>query len=114
MFNLTTDERKALLFIMIFLAAGAVLKVLPFAVKGNKRVHTVQESINVSSNNKININTAKIEELVKLKGIGQSIALRIISYRKENGAFKSSEDLLKVKGIGEKKLSMFESKIIVK
>jgi competence protein ComEA len=53
----------------------------------------------------ININTADVQELVKLKGVGPKKAEAIIVWRKENGDFKTIDQLLEVKGIGEATLN---------
>lgn len=52
----------------------------------------------------ININTADVQTLCYLPGIGEGYAQRIVDYRNENGAYMSVTDLLNVKGIGEKRL----------
>src|SRR5699024_10659801 len=54
---------------------------------------------------KVNVNTATVEELDTLDGIGEVLAQWIIDYRQANGPFEKPEDLLEVKGIGEKKLA---------
>lgn len=53
----------------------------------------------------VNINTATVEELQSLKGIGKSKAQAIVAYRNEQN-FTSIDDIKKVKGIGPK---LFES-----
>ena len=50
---------------------------------------------------KININTAGADELMRLEGIGEKLAGRIIADREENGAFARIEDITRVSGIGE-------------
>lgn len=57
------------------------------------------------SNNIVNINTATLDQIKTLNGIGDSKAKSIIEYREKNGGFKSKEDIKNVSGIGEK---MFE------
>lgn len=62
----------------------------------------------------ININTANVEELKRLDGIGDGLAQRIINHRTEQGAFSSIEDIKNVSGIGEKKFEAIKSSICVK
>lgn len=52
---------------------------------------------------KVNINTATVEQLDSLPGVGESTAKKIIADREENGPFGSPEDLKRVSGIGDKK-----------
>jgi len=59
----------------------------------------------------VNINTATLEELQTIKGIGKKKAEAILQYRKEHGSFRTKEDLLQVKGIGKKALEAIESQV---
>ena len=67
----------------------------------------------VGKEGKVNINTATVEELKTLKGIGEKKAEAIIEYRKQNGSFKNKEELMKVRGIGKKLYESFQERVIV-
>jgi competence protein ComEA len=51
---------------------------------------------------KVNINTAPVSELETLPRIGPKVAQRIVDFRTKNGNFKRIEEIMKVQGIGEK------------
>lgn len=66
-----------------------------------------------SVNFPIDINSAGIDELKTLDGIGDAAASKIIEYRETYGSFKNREELLNVSGIGEKKLEKIYDFIFV-
>ena len=53
----------------------------------------------------INLNTATLEQLDTLDGVGPAIAQRILAYRQQHGGFRSVDELAEVPGIGEKRLA---------
>jgi competence ComEA-like helix-hairpin-helix protein len=59
----------------------------------------------------VNINTASVDELITLPGIGPTLAARIIAFRTEFGPFNSVEDLLRVRGIRSKLLEKIRDRI---
>ncbi len=59
----------------------------------------------------IPVNTASVEELDTLPGIGPKTAQAIVEYRETHGKFNSAEDLLQVPGIGPKKLAALKPHI---
>lgn len=61
----------------------------------------------------VNINTANLEELKTLSGVGDATAKRIIAYREEHGVFKKISDLKRVSGIGEAKFNKIKNSICV-
>ena len=71
------------------------------------------DTIKNEQTSKININTATIEELDNLPGVGEATANKILNYREENGMFKSIEEIKNVNGIGEKKYIDIKDKICI-
>lgn len=61
----------------------------------------------------VNINTAGVEELDELPGVGEATARAIVEDREKNGPFASPEDLMRVSGIGEKKFERLAGLICV-
>lgn len=75
-----------------------------------------ENSTNNNTNNGskiVNINTASIQELTTLNGIGESKAKAIVSYRDKNGKFKAIKDIMNVSGISETLFSKIKNNITV-
>lgn len=66
-----------------------------------------------ASGEMVNINTADVDGLKKLKGIGPAMAQRIIDYREANGSFQAPEDIMQVKGIGKSKYAKLKEQIAI-
>lgn len=71
------------------------------------------ESGTSAASGKVNINTATVEQLTTLKGVGEATAQKIIDYRQQNGSFKKIEDLKNVSGIGDKRYAALKDSITV-
>ncbi|MFC2166106.1 ComEA family DNA-binding protein [Acidobacteriota bacterium] len=91
------------------LVFGLVVAVLFLAVFS---VHIQAHS--VTPEKKIDINTASVSELQKLPRIGEKVAQRIVDFRKQHGDFKKIEEIMKVKGVGEKTFKLIKDLIVVK
>ncbi|MEK6283745.1 MAG: helix-hairpin-helix domain-containing protein [Acidobacteriota bacterium] len=61
----------------------------------------------------INVNTASVQELETLPGIGKGIAERIVAHREQYGPFRRPEHLMMVRGISDQKFRAIRSKITV-
>lgn len=78
-------------------------KIENISAVGNTTTTNSFASDSASSNSEqVHLNSATVEDLQKLNGVGQKKAEQIIAYRNQNGGFKQIKDLTKVTGIGEK------------
>lgn len=61
----------------------------------------------------VNLNSATLEDLATLPGIGEKTAAKILEYREKNGPFKKVEELMNVQGVGEKSFLKLKPQITV-
>jgi len=90
--------------VVLFIIISLLISVCGFSLTPQKQSTPLK---------KTNINTADVEQLIKLSKIGPKTAKRIIDFRKKHGKFKRIQDLMKVKGIGEKTFKKLEKQITV-
>ena len=68
----------------------------------NKATPKTAATVTATATAPVNLNTATVEQLATIPGVGPRMAERIIDYRQKNGGFKKVEDLMNVSGVGEK------------
>ena len=74
-------------------------------------VESAAESSEAENDRLVNINSANLEELKKISGVGDVKAQSIIEYREKNGGFKSIDEIKNIDGIGEKTFEKIKDKI---
>ncbi|MBQ7960016.1 MAG: ComEA family DNA-binding protein [Clostridia bacterium] len=86
-----------------------------YGIVANYEKEVVQESepVKTVESELLNLNTATVQQLDALPGIGEKKAAAIVKLRDEMGGFFSVEDILNVEGIGEKILSEIRSRVFV-
>lgn len=108
MFNLTRQERQAVLFLLSIAIAGTGIN---YFSKTNCRIRRlIAFNKNIT---KVNLNKADKAVLMSLPGVGEKIAERIIVYRKDNGGFKEPDELKDIKGITEQRYEGLKDSIYI-
>jgi comEA protein len=134
MLNLTRQERVVIQFLVLFFVIGSGIRLyqgwlaarntIEFPESSQEAAEFRNEAAQVDSmywakevttgmadKVRINLNSATLEDLMKLSKIGKVNAQRIIDYRSEHGHFTSVDELLNVKGIGKKTLEIIRGEI---
>lgn len=78
----------------------------------NTNINVSKEG-NTAEDGIININTASLEELQKINGVGEVKAKSIINYREKNGGFKSIDEMKNIEGIGDKTFEKMKDQITI-
>jgi competence protein ComEA len=94
------------LFFILLLSSVLMTTSANFAI-----ADTPKSKISQQYMTKVNLNTASLEQLVSLPGVGEKKAAAIIEYRTKNGKFKSVDDLVNVKGVGKKMLEKLKDQV---
>jgi competence protein ComEA len=76
-------------------------------------ISALAQKSSAGSTEKVNLNTASLEQLQSLPGVGPSIAKKIIEHRTKVGKFTKVEEILNVKGIGEKKFQQMKDRLAI-
>lgn len=84
-----------------------------FLTVSSARAQAAAAQATAPSKPAINLNTATIEQLDSLPGVGRKTAELIIEYRTKSGGFKRIEELMNVKGIGEKSFLKLKPLVVV-
>jgi competence protein ComEA len=86
----------------ILMAAILGIAVSATAANAQSKATTSKAAATATAAAPVNLNTATVEQLATIPGVGPKMAERIIDYRQKNGGFKKVEDLMNVSGVGEK------------
>ena len=111
--NLTKTDLFLLGLTVLFLLAVALTWLLtPRTARGDYEIEAEQPTEDAAQLRMVNINTAGVDELDSLPGIGPVLAQRIVDWRTENGPFTDAAQLLEVDGIVQTVLESIQDFIV--
>ena len=125
--RLSANQSIGILLLVVCLLSCALFAQQAIYHNAASRYETAVSAVQVSVENSVsvslaaeevlptlvNINTADVQTLCTLKGIGEAKANAIIEYRTNNGPFTYKEELMKVSGIGEKTFAAIEAQLVL-
>lgn len=100
------------LIIGIFVGRNLTNAYIPLDKATNTDFHNATDT-SVTKDGKTDLNTATLQQLELLPGIGASLAQRILDYRTEHNGFSAVEEIMNISGIGEKKFEQLKPYIKV-
>ena len=86
---------------------------VPTIEEAKERLESGLSTNTDNTNGKINLNTASLDQLMEIPGIGEAKASAILRYREENGGFSSIEEIMNIEGIKEGVFSKMKEYIVV-
>jgi comEA protein len=108
------NSRKTKVVCVLTLCVALMLSTVSIMAQKSASMPAAQRSASTPvSTEKINLNSATVEQLETLPGIGPAIAKGIVEHRTKVGKFNRIEEIIKVKGIGEKKFQKIKDRLII-
>ncbi|MDD5155100.1 MAG: helix-hairpin-helix domain-containing protein [Candidatus Omnitrophica bacterium] len=109
MFNLSKQERQVILFLAIASLAGAGIDYVRKNFSSSMAAAVLRKDMT-----KIDLNRADMPVLMRVRGIGEKIAGRIIEYRLKEGGFRDVEELRRIKGITGSKYEKIKDEFVIR
>jgi competence protein ComEA len=108
----TVNKRRRSMSYLVIL--GALLSLLVLSGGPVGAAPPLAGASAAAADAKVNINTADVKELMKLQGVGRSLAEKIVQHRDAHGPFKKAGDFRKVEGVGDGVWEKNRERIVVK
>jgi len=108
------NSRKIRVVCVLALCVGLMMSSVSIMAQKSASTRAASKSASTqASTEKINLNSATVEQLESLPGIGPAMAKTIVEHRTKVGKFSRIEEIMKVKGVGEKKFQKIKDRLAV-
>jgi competence protein ComEA len=108
------NSRRMKVVCVLALCVGLMFSSVSIMAQKSASTPSAAKSVSTQApTEKINLNSATVEQLESLPGIGPAMAKTIVEHRTKVGKFNRIEEIMKVKGIGEKKFQKIKDRLTV-